>query len=459
MIDPIDPPDPQDEDPLEQLKKLKAQTVARTDDPLEQLKNLTPTRQLPSSAPKGHTDASGTYTPFVDAKPHMGVLEAAATHLLNLGQGIPGVEQVEAAGGVAGSHAPGNTPISYDESLGRLRNETSNIPTPLRVGEKMVGSMATLPLLPSNPASAGAVLGGSDAALSADPESLGQRAANMAIGAGVGGLVGKTADVLTTGVRALGTRGYDAALVAKQAERANSARQLYGAAMAEGQGKAVTHPIAQFLAEPDIDEIVTELQSTRPFQGVAADDPKMLDAVYKTLSDRAGTLKKGLESVTPTRPNIGRFRLGDVKAAQGQALDAMDTNMPSYRDAVTDFAQRSQEMDAMKKGYDVLKAAQGKELPGSRSVGKTSPPSFSSYLEQNPDQADAAMQGLLGGTKNAMQRGVRAGTRAVMTAPSLLRRTQTPSQQAFDALIQAGLLGGQTVAPQDYLSLVGGGKR
>ncbi len=455
MIDPIDPPDPQDEDPLEQLKKLKAAAVAPTDDPLEQLKNLRPTRQLPSTAPKGHTNAAGQYTPFVDAQPHMGVIEAAATHLLNLGQTVPGVRAVEAAGGMAGSHAPGNTPISYTESLGRLDNQTAKIPTPLRVGEKMAGSLAMLPVLPTNPMAAGAILGGSDAALSADPESLGRRAANTVLGAGAGVLIGKAADIGVTGARALGTTGYDAALVAKQAERANSARKLYGAAMAEGQGKSVTEPIAAFLAEPDIDEIVTELQSTRPFQGVAADDPKMLDAVYKTLSDRAGTLKKGLESVTPNRPNIGRFRLGDVKAAQGQALDALDTTMPNYRDAVQDFAQRSQEMDAMKKGYDVLKAAQGKELPGSRSVSKTSPPAFSSYIDQNPDQADAAMQGLLGGTKNAMGRGVRAGTRAVMTAPSLLRRTQTPSQLAFDALVKAGLLGGQTVAPEDYLSLAG----
>lgn len=121
-----------------------------------------------------------------------GYLERAATHVLNAAQGIPGVERIESGAGALASKLTDH-PMDRAESLATLRDATGKIGGKTAIAEKMLGSVAVAPFLPASAVRAGALLGGANAALSADDESLGARAAKTALGAGTGALVGKVA--------------------------------------------------------------------------------------------------------------------------------------------------------------------------------------------------------------------------------------------------------------------------
>jgi hypothetical protein len=114
-----------------------------------------------------------------------------------------------------------------------------------------------------------------------------------------------------------------ALLLRKQAERAASAKDLYAAAAAEGKAHEATPAIRQFLSDPDIQDIVTGLQQTDQFANVSPESYDMLDAIYKTLSDQAKQAQKGLDALSPTKANQGRFRLSDIKGKQQKLLRAM----------------------------------------------------------------------------------------------------------------------------------------
>jgi hypothetical protein len=399
-----------------------------------------------------------------------GYLERAATHVLNAGQGIPGVEAVEAGAGALGSQLT-SQPQTYRQSLGTLRGATGQIGGKTAAGERILGSTALLPFLAASPVLAGAELGGADQALSANPdESLTGRAGRTALGAAGGALAGKAAQSLVTGARLLplgaATRVLNrytgglvpevptvqtaaANLLSRQADRAASASRLYGQAIAEGQGKSGTAAVKQFLAEPDIADIVDELSQTRQFQGVAKDSPELLDAVYKTLSDRSAQLKKGLDAVTPNRPNIGRFRLQDTKAAQGELLDAlgggttMPGPMPTYPKAVADFAQRSGDMQGVQRGYDALRTGMSSTLPRAANLTRTTPEALTDWAQNaSPSQREAAGEGVLGGVKASYGLGVRKGFKATNAAASVMRQAKTPQQLFMDYLTKGVLTSG-----------------
>lgn len=140
-------------------------------------------------------------------------------------------------------------------------------------------------------------------------------------------------------------------------QRASRARPLYEQAMQEGAQAASGNPqVAALLQEPDIAAIVGRLQATRQFRDLAPDDPKMLDAIYKALSDREADLSSAMaRAASANEPaNIGRFGLDDVRAAKQQVLAAMDEVAPSYRTAVSQFAEDSQLRRAYESGVDLF---------------------------------------------------------------------------------------------------------
>lgn len=359
----------------------------------------------------------------------MGYLARLATHVLNAAQGIPGMETVEAGAGALGSHVFGDRPLSFQEALETLRSATGNIGGGTNMVEKAIGTIPTLPFLPANPAAGGALLGAADQLLAPDSESLVGRGVKTAVGAGIGAVVGKGSDAVVAGARSLLAPTAAANLLERSADRAASAKRLYGAALAEGKAAGATPAIKNYLAEPDIAEIVKELKGTREFSGVAPDSPEMLDAVYKTLSDRAATIRKGLQALTPNRPNIGRYQGANITAAQQDLLDAisggmsMPGPMPTYRAAVKDFAQRKATEDAVGKGYDALRSKLSKALPSPRNLTRTTPEAFAKWADMaGPDETRAAIEGLLGGGKSALSKApLTMGRRAVGKLPDLLR--------------------------------------
>lgn len=475
-----------------------------------------------------------------------GYLERFATHALNAAQGIPGVEAVEAAAGALGSKLTGR-PQTYRQALGTLKTATGQIGGKTAMGERILGSTAVLPFLPANPVLAGAALGGADQALSADPDaSLAGRAGRTVLGAAGGAAVGKAAEFAPTFVRGVLAKNPAANLLQRQASRAQSAKALYDAAI-QGGSREPTQAVQKFLAEPDIAALVGELQQSRPLQGVAAHDPRMLDAIYKTLSDRAAQLQKGLDAVSPNRPNIGRFRLQDTKAAQQKLLDALEQRgtktvevqppvpavpeqvvpspttaqspapdlrdainnfwtrqavaaqrgegtveqqmarqalerhgmenvvspslsgapgprvipgtpaqpaataqvpvppaMAGYRDAVTDFAQRSADITGVKRGYDALRTAIHPTLPRGANLTRITPEALAEdAASMSPSVRSAVGEGVLGGTKMALKQApLTTGRKAVSKAPSIMRAAGVPQQQLIDALTRMLLTGG-----------------
>ena len=447
---------PEPVDPLDELMKLKGQ--ASEPDPLDELMKLKPPKhdfhaEYKSGALQKRmagANARDAANLADEQASQPGYLERFATHALNAAQGIPGVEAVEAAAGALGSKLTGR-PQTYRQALGTLKTATGQIGGKTGMGERILGSTAVLPFLPANPVLAGAALGGADQALSADPDaSLAGRAGRTVLGAAGGAAVGKAAEFAPTFVRGVLAKNPAANLLQRQASRAQSAAQLYGKALAEGQGKTGTAAVQKFLAEPDIAAVVDELSQTRPFQGVAKDSPEMLDAVYKTLSDRAAQLKKGLDSVTPNRPNIGRFRLHDTKAAQGELLDAvgggttMPGPMPTYPAAVTDFAQRSADITGVKRGYDALRTSIHPTLPRGANLTRITPEALAEdAASMSPSVRSAVGEGVLGGTHMALKQApLTMGRRAVMKAPSIMRAAGVPQQQLIDALTRMLLTGG-----------------
>lgn len=377
-----------------------------------------------------------------EAEPEPGYLERLAAHVLNTAQGIPGMEAVEAGAGALGSHLPGNTPMSYEQSLNALRDATGQIGGKTAAAERMMGSIATLPFLPTNPAAAGAVLGGADQLLSASPnQSVAGRVAKTAVGAGVGGLLGKGADMAVTAGRSLLSanpangflnQSFAANLLARQAAKAEAAKALFDRALAEGQGRTGTETIKAYLAEPDVAEVVNGLRETRAFQNVAPESPEMLDAIFKTFSDKARAAKKGLDAFNPSKANLGRFNAKNISMAQQDLLDAISggSSMPgpmrSYREAVTEYAKHSAAEDALKKGYDATAAKLSEGIPSSRTAMKTGPEVFAKWAgTATPEESRAAVGGALSASRaGLLKKPLTTGRRSLSAASSIIRKTQ-----------------------------------
>jgi hypothetical protein len=419
----------------------------------------------------------------------------------------------------------------YRQSLAEIQDATGKIPTPLRVGEKIAGALPVAAVLPASPALSGAIIGGADEALSANPdESLTERGVRTGIGAVTGAVIGKGLDKATTIAKALipasmGGAGPTAdRLLQMQADRAQSARALYGTALDDGQGKAPTQAIIDYTNEPEIADRIAKLRELEPLKNLAPTDPQMLDALYKSFSDEAKAVQKSAGAIDPTKINLGRFRGQHIAARQSQLLDAMSTPgtetttipapqtaqspapslrdalqnfrdrqtaaytrtagttdqqmarqalerhdaesivsppltgapsaqtittqtppmMPSYPQAVNDFKQRSQNIDALQKGYEALRTSLADNLPTAKNLTRKTPQAFAEWVRTaNQEQVDAARQGVLGAVRDALAKpGVTfaPGRRAAGNAAKLLRLTPTTDQTTTEVLQNLGLL-------------------
>jgi hypothetical protein len=493
-------------------------------------------------------DAASAADP--DAEPVS--MPQAAGHALvatgaNIAQGIPGMTAVEAG---ARSLVRGQP---YREAYSDINQQTAKIPGALRTGERIAGSLPLAGKLPGSAATAGALIGGADQVLSGDPDKgIGNRAATGALGAGVGALAGKGAEWMATGIRAAaprilgGAENTAQALIRQQAERAGSAKAMFNEALKIGKGREATPAVQQFLAEDDIAPRVADLQKTDLYKNIAHDSPLMLDAVYKSLSDEAKGLQKGLNAYDPRNANLGRVALGHVKSLQQRLLGAMESGgtktvetaaaqpaeslpaiqtaqspapdtrtavsnfwdrqgaaahragdgmtsaqrmaremlerrsatveagpvsggssprlfpaqpaqtadvalppmMPTYRDAVADYASRTSGIKALLRGHDSMQGAISSTVPSSRNLLTRTPEGLAEWAKNlTPNDAESAASGVLGATRMNMAQGLRSalignGRRAAWQAPSLLRTLGDPTQQTLDQAIKALLLGG-----------------
>jgi hypothetical protein len=253
--------------------------------------------------------------------------------IASLAQDIPGAEALQAAARVYRSQRHG-IPTTYADELGDI-NAAQDAPKleipyfpdigPGSINRLAGGGIAAASLPIKSPALAGGAYGLALGASGADPDqSLLERGAK-GVGSGLIGLgAGKAADVLGTGARALFAPNAAKNLAGRQASRSANAERLYGDALAQGQGKRATPELLAFLDEPDIKPIVARLSSMREFQGVAPDDPRMLDAIYKVLTDQAKVVSKGLGQTDPGKVNTGRFEGQSIEGAKRTLLDLLE---------------------------------------------------------------------------------------------------------------------------------------
>jgi hypothetical protein len=439
----------------------------------------------------------------------------------NIAQGIPGMEATEAGARALVRREP------YRQSLAEIQNATNKIPTPLRVGEKIAGALPVAAALPASPALSGAIVGGADEALGANPdESLTERGVRTAVGAATGAVAGKALDKAMTVGKALVPASMGGAgptadrLLQMQADRAQAASQLYRKALDEGHGNAPTQAVIDYINEPEIADRIAKLRELEPLKNLAPESPDMLDALYKSFSDEAKAVKKSAGALDPTKVNLGRFRGQHIGARQGQLLDAMATPgtetvpapitaqspnpslrdalqnfrdrqtaaytrtagtteqqmarralerhdaeqivqppltgaptehtlptppmMSSYANAVEDFKQRSQDIEAVQKGYEALRTSLADRLPTAKNLTRKTPAAFAEWAATaTPQQIQAARQGILGGTRDALaQPGLTfaPGRKAAGNAAKLLRLVPTDAQTTTEALQNLGLL-------------------
>lgn len=372
----------------------------------------------------------------------------AGEELINAVEGIPGTRAVLAKARSMGRGEP------YAQAYDEVGSLTGELPKSHQIIGKAVGSLATLPLLPASPVTAGAVLGAADQALSGQPGlSLPQRAVNTVAGSVIGGLGGKIADMGVTAGRAiagksLGRTALDMRAATKLADRAN-----YGAAEAEGQAAAQAPTpavVTQAFSEPDIAPYVSAVKSSRQFAN--ADDATVLREAYKLLSEREGRLQDVVDN-NDFKAGTS-LQKGDVKLAKQQMLNASTSMMPSFPNAVAQHAQAMGERDAFRQGADVARRVfRGAPVAG-RKLETQSPEAFEDAMTSaTPGQRTAAAQGIIGRLKQAPKVAHFHGIpipilpgRAVLAAPDLVRATGAPDQGMIDLLTRLGVLGGNAAA-------------
>lgn len=310
---------------------------------------------------------------------------------------------------------------SFRDALGDIRGQTDAIPGPVKAMESAAGGMLIPGASALSPAKFGALAGAAPAVLDPNPDrGIGSRVAGGTLGAAVGGLVGSLADKSQVGLRALAAPNATDNILSRQAERAASAKQLYSAALAEGRANGVTPEVQAYLQEPEIAARVKALQQLDQFKNVPAESPEMLDALYKSLSDEGKMIGKGLAQPDPSKPNTGRFREQNVQSLKSRLLGATEAPgvsqvgpfvgqntgmMPSYRDAVADFAKRSADIDAVGKGMTALQGADNPRPTFKNITSKQpkTPQTFSEFVNgAQPSEVAAAKEGVLGDLRNAM---------------------------------------------------------
>lgn len=315
--------------------------------------------------------------------------------LTSLARDIPGVEAASAGARALVRGQP------YGEALSDIRAAGEQVSPLVRGGLRMVGGGIGASALPGGPAAQGAAYGGLLNLLSAEQgKSVGERVGSGVAGAAIGGAVGKVADVVGTAGRALMARNVDEALPALKQARAERAGPLYREATEEGMQAAttpMTPDLARTLAEPDVADIVAGLRGQRQFRGLDERDPRFLDAIYKALSDAERAAQSPLAALDPKRVNTGRFAVENIRAAKQQVLDAMSrapgAPMPSYAEAVREYAEGSVPIEGFTRGYKAMGAEVGARENPARIVREGQRGLLEWLESQGPEAAEAAAMG------------------------------------------------------------------
>lgn len=359
-------------------------------------------------------------------------LSALAQAPETVAAGVPGAKLLISAGRkVTGDERP------FGDIQREVNAETSDVPYASAIG-RTAGMLATTPFLPASGAASGAILGGTDQLLNNDPNStLGERIGRGVIGAAAGGVLGKATDMLGAGVRGVFAKGGESAKGAALKMRSDAANPLYQD-VESATPQPLTPEMTAMLEHPDIAPIAGKLKTLEQYKGKELNNPTLLMAIRKNLSDWGHQLDKQGAMMDPSKANL----LGDLKEHVGLLKDrfdqAADTQVPGFSNAVQTFADQSVPVSAQEAGYNAMREKMAGGLTSWKNIGKKTPGSLTTFLAAHPDGGKGAAEGVLAAGRDAFVNGRRVN--ALWNAPSLLQVADKASGNTAPGSVQRALL-------------------
>lgn len=226
------------------------------------------------------------------------------------------------------------------------------------------------------------------------------------LGGGVAAGLGGAAGVATRmGQRVARTNRLDTQAVNMAKEIRKISNEGYERVLSQPTPKRLTRPMLDVLNEPDVLPVVKDLRTKMQWRGSKPSDPHFLDAVYKELSDESVRLGQSIASKTGEKAvNAPRSQKAHIDLLKGKFLDAMDEQVPGYREVVRQHAKLKGEEAVFERAADVAhKVGRGSFIKG----GKLKKESAAAFLEDIPGmtarEAELGYGGLLGRGREAIQ--------------------------------------------------------
>ncbi len=294
-----------------------------------------------------------------------------------------------------------------EEASPRLFGKDVGVDLPL-VGNPINPKLTTLaqmaagaPLmarLPGSPAVQAGTYGFAHGAGDDPNASLGERLKQGGFEGLLDALIGKGADLATTGVRAvMGKDAYPAKRAMEKA-RSNISDPNYAQVKTEA---ATASPLVRpsEIDAPDIKPYLDEVRASRTM-GNKPEGEQIAEA-YRLMSERQRMLKGRMG-------NSESFKAGtslenkDIGAGKAALLTDADKITPSLRTAVTEHAEASQPISAFDKGFNALsQSLKSPKTAKNVTVETKNPDAFvgDAVPKMNPTEANAAGQGILSGIR------------------------------------------------------------
>lgn len=395
-----------------------------------------PVGQTPAQAQDGATRRAAQRQRFWDGI--KGVGTSALATAANVSRDIPGVEAAQAG---ARSLVRGQ---SYREALGDIRGATNALPAAIGIPTRMAGGAMAAAVSPGSTLARQAMSYGAASGLTeANPDvGVGGRVGRAAGQAVAGGALTRALQVGGTASRALRGQTRAAREIEEMARRDEVADPLYEAFRA----RPAAQPTQRLAVIMDLPVVRSAARAVRAENNILRNlpdtDPRILDAVYKRVGDKAFTSKFGF----------------DTDQSRKELLAAIDdATGGAYSPAVRAFEEGASNMDASVRGARALQ----------RGTSSSSGATLNASLEDSPEalvrwartarprEREMAVGGILGEVKQhgltdmVTPFGIRGGfslvpgARRVVRASNLIDELEpslTPVQRALRLAGPVGLV-------------------
>lgn len=354
-------------------------------------------------------------------------------------QAIPGAER---AGVALRSLKEG---VPYETALKEVRTAEEETPAALTESARLAASMipaAGLARLGTTAAKGGALLGASDAALSADEEPLGERALRTGVGAGLGSLFSKALSAFGTAGRAAAAKTGGTQALETEGKIAAADAENYPKAEAQAKFAKPSEKLTSAMRDPDIVPYVKTARSLRAMKGKP--DGLVAMEAYKFMVDEEAALEGKIAANQASNEERALYRnLGDMKAQLGSAIAEVAPDFPA---AVVGHAEKKGVQEAAETASDATRRAMGAGRLAASKEKTLSPEALAKKAtEMTQDEKDAATARALGRAKQFG--GLETGKKLFKPfgkqgkVADILRDIDPKKQSLWDAL--AAVIGGE----------------